>query len=549
MIIGNRRWLAPLVLLSMLLVVTVFVFGCGGSKSSPQGSDKAAQVPSEPVKGGVARIGLSSDPGTLDPHTTTSPASYAVRKNFLEGLLTWDENVNVKPSLADSWEVSPDGKTYTFKLRKGVKFHNGKDFTAAAVKWNFDRILKVSPRKGDYSMISNIETVDQNTVKFNLKQPSVSFLSSIGLTGFCEIIEPEDSEQQIAKYGSVLKPVGTGVFQLVSYTPGSEAKLKRYEGYIPRSEPFKGLSGKRVAYLDELVFLPKTDASARLMAFESGDIDYLNDVPPQSFSRVKNMPNTVLVEMPGSDWGALYFNCSKKPFDNVKGRQAIAAALNYKEIADATFWGHGVVNNSPICMVQKDWRSPVHDKIHQFSQERAKQLLKEAGYNGEEIVFLNTKGDRNDKTAIAIQSQLEKIGVKVKIETMELGAYLEAVYARRYKKMPQWDLVALTKSAFRPDPDQHYYERMHSSTNAGYYSNPAADKIVTEARNVADFSKRKQLYEQAQQLLMEDVPFIKLYDNPFMEAYKSHLKGLDQLNDPQGPYFFNVWIDKGGKGK
>ena len=520
--------------------------GSGAAQSTaPAATQETGATPAateEARFGGRIRVGLYEEPATLDPHTTTSPPASLIRQHIYETLVALGDELELVPMLADSWEASDDGLTYTFNLRQGITFHDGQPFTGDDVKFTFERILEVSPRGEDYSSISAIEVIDDHTVAFHLSEFTAPFVSALS-QNFAHIAPRKAGEEDIAANGAITKPIGTGPYEFVSYTPGQEAVVRRYDGYVPREEPANGLGGRKIAYIDEIVFVPMADANVRLLALESGEIDHMQQFPPAEFDRVEQEGKLQTSSQPGTDWGALYFNFTRPPFNDLRMRQAVAYGINWQQLADAVFWGRGVVNHSFIPHSQAVWRTPYHDQVHPYDPDRARQLVEEYGYDGTPLEWWARNNYRDVTTAQTIQAMLREIGINIEIRTLEPAAFLDGIYIRRQGGTPEWPMVTTTSSSFRPDPDQHYYQRVHSSAHAGMYNNPEYDRIVEEARLTADVERRKQLYEEAQRIVMEDIPVIITYNAPYLEAYSKRLKGVVS-KDPLSPFFWNVWIEE-----
>jgi peptide/nickel transport system substrate-binding protein len=331
----------------------------------------------------------------------------------------------------------------------------------------------------------------------------------------------------------------------VSYTQGQEAVVRRYDGYVPRDEPANGLGGSKVAYADEIVFVVMPDANVRVLALDTGDIDFVHPYPASEFDRVEQEGKLATGSSPGTDWGAIYFNFSQPPFDDLRMRQAVAYATDYQKLADALFWGRGEANNSFIPRTQVVWRTPYHDTLHPYDPDRARELLEEYGYDGSPITTIASNTDVSSTLNQTFQSVLKEIGLNLEIQVMESAAYSDAQYARSDGKTPEWPLIATFGSTFRIDPDQHYYQRVHSSTHIGMYNNPDYDAIVEEARSITDTEKRIQLYEGAQRIVMEDMPAIVTINSQYLVAYSKRLQGVVPV-DPVAlyPILWNVWIEE-----
>jgi len=493
-----------------------------------------------PRRGGEIRVATYGDPGTLDPHITTDVPALRIRNQICETLITWDAQTKEAPMLADSWESSADGTVWTFKLRRGVKFHGGQPLRAADVKYSFERILKVSPRKTDYQMIKEIRTPDDSTVQFVLSARSNAFFSALAMY-WAQVVEAASTERQVKETGGVATPNCTGPFKVAEYRRGQSLKLVRHEAYVPRPEKPSGTAGARVAYADALIFTFIPDANVRLLSLQQGEVHYIERVLPEQVEQLRKMPGIEVEAIAGTQWSAIYFNFTKGWGQKKEFRQAVSLALNYEELNRAVYYGTGKANNSLIPESQGIWRTREHARMFPYDVEKAKALLKQIGYNGEPIDMPIPKETVSDLFGQSMQAQLAKAGINLKITYMEQAAQLDLVYSRRRNQPPPWDFAFLAGSAFRPDPDQHYYTRAHTSSHVGMYSNPAYDKLVEEARKEPAFEKRKALYAQAQTMLMDDIPLIVIGNSPYIEAYSKKLRGVE-VRDPHFDYFWNVWL-------
>ena len=312
---------------------------------------------------------------------------------------------------------------------------------------------------------------------------------------------------------------------------------------MPRPETPSAMAGARVPYLDAVTFVFIPDASVRVLSLKQGEVHYAQRILPEQIDDLKRAPGVEVVSAPGMQWSAIYFNFTKGWGQKRDFRQAVAIALNYEELNRAVFYGAGRVNNSLIPEAQAVWRTPEHARLHPYDPERAKQLLKQAGYAGEPIEMPVIKESSYELLAQVMQAQLAKAGINLRVTWMEEAAQMDAVYARRRNQKPAWDIGFLAGSGFRPDPDQHYFTRAHSRGHVGMYSNPAYDAIVEEARTEPSFAKRKALYARAQTIVMDDVPMIVLANLPYIEAYSKKLRGVE-VRQPHFDYYWNVWLPR-----
>jgi peptide/nickel transport system substrate-binding protein len=516
--------------LACLLLLAALVAVAPGSASAQEA----------PRRGGDLKVATYGDPGTLDPHITTDVPALRVRNQICETLVTWDANVKEQPMLADSWETSADGTTWTFRLRRGVSFHGGQPLRASDVKFSFERILKVSPRKTDYNEIKEIRTPDDATVVFVLKARTSSFFPALAMY-WAQIVEQSSTEKQVKETGGVQTPNCTGPYKVAEYRRGQSMKFVRFEGYKPRAEKPSAMAGARVPYLDSITFTFIPDANVRVLSLQQGEVQYIERVLPEQVDQIKADPNLTVVAGPGTQWAAIYFNFTKGWGQKKEFRQAVALALDYDELNRSVYYGQGRPNNSLIPESQAAWRTPEHARMHPHNPDKARALLKQIGYNGEPIEMPIPTETVANLYGQTMQAQLAKVGVNLKIPYMEQAAQLDGVYARRRNQKPAWDIAFLGGSAFRPDPDQHYYTRAHKDAHVGMYDNPAYNALVEQARGESAFEKRKALYARAQTMIMDEVPMIVFGNSPYIEAYAKKLRGVE-VRDPHFDYFWNVWL-------
>jgi peptide/nickel transport system substrate-binding protein len=516
--------------LSILLAWALTLAGCGSSpttETSTEPTQSPAQTESAADSSGSKTliVGRGGDSVSLDPIVATDGESFKVTANIFETLVKYeDTNTNILPALAESWEIAKDGLTYTFKLRKGIKFHDGTDFNAEAVVFNFERWMdKSNPYhnkdgftyysdmfggyKGDEThAIAGVKAVDPYTVQFTLNRPLAPFLNNLGMKPFA-IASPE----AIKTYGWEKlneHPVGTGPFIFKEWKRNETITLEKNPNYWQQGLP----------KLDKVVFKVIPENTARLTALTSGEIDIMDGLNPDDAKTVEGNPELQLVERPSMNIGYLAFNHSKKPFDHPKVREAIAHAVNKQGIVDAFFGGKAqpAVNAMPPSI----WG--YHDAIQDraYDLEKAKQLLVEAGYpNGFSTTFWAMPVPRpympdGQKIAEAIQQDLKKIGIEAKIVTMEWATYLEKI------KQGEQDLYLLGWTGDNGDPD-NFLNVLFNPTNRSRYQNKEVQDLLVRAQSEVDQAKRTEMYKQAQEMLFKDVAMIPLaHSNPLLASKK-----------------------------
>jgi peptide/nickel transport system substrate-binding protein len=456
----------------------------------------------------VLVVGQVAEPKSLDPATVTAVNDFRILMNIYDGLVRYkDGTLEVEPDLAKSWTISDDGKTYTFKLRSGVKFQDGTNFNAAAVKFNFDRMLDKAnpyhhtgpfPLSFFFSAIKKINVIDDLTIQLVLDAPYAPLLSNLAYpTGL--IVSPDAVKKFDKDFGR--HPVGTGPFKFVEWESNQKVVVERYEGYWDGPAPLKAV-----------VFRPITDGNTRVTEMLSGGIDMMVEVPPNNIVNFKNDKFTVYEQVGPHLW-FLILNCKEGPFKNVKVRQAANMAINRKAICENILQGTAEVATGPTPPAFA-WAYNSDLKPYPYDPEKAKKMVTEAGFEGAKVVFYVTEGGSGMLDPIpmgtAIQADLAKIGLKVKIETYEWNTFLGKVNPGLEGKADMAEMAWMTN-----DPDTLPYLALRSGAwpdkggfNSGYYSNPKVDKLLERARTITDQGERAKLYKQMQALVYHDAPWV-----------------------------------------
>lgn len=456
----------------------------------------------------VLIVGQIAEPKALDPAAVTAVNDFRILMNVYDGLVRYkDGTLEVEPALATSWDISEDGKEYIFKLREGVKFHDGSDFNAEAVKFNFDRMLKEDhpfhdtgpfPLAFFFSAVQQVDVVDASTVKFTLNAPYAPFLSNLAYpTGL--IVSPASVEQHGKEFGR--NPSGTGPFKFAEWKSNERVVVERNPDY------WDGEAGTQA-----VVFRPITDANTRTAEMLAGGIDLMVEVPPVALSQFRGDDYT-LVEQAGPHVWFLILNAKEGPFADKRVRQAANYAINKEAIVNDVLEGTAAVAAGPTPPAFA-WAYNNSLQPYAYDPEKAKALLKEAGAEGAELTFYVTEGGSGmlDPVAMgtAIQADLQAVGLKVKIETYEWNSFLGKVNPGLEGKADMAEMAWMTN-----DPDTLPYLALRTGAwpaeggfNSGYYSNPEVDKLLEDARASTDQSERAKLYQQMQEIVQEDAPWV-----------------------------------------
>jgi len=544
--IHKWNWLCVLVILGLVAA------GCAPAVQPTEAPTQTAvpavtTAPSVagPVQGGTIVIGLQAEPTTLDAQQMTDYNSTRAGRNLFDALLHFkDEGTQVEPALAESWEISADGKVYTFHLRKGVKFHDGTDFNADAVVFSYEREIDPNHPYHDtgefpyadftFGMVDKIEKVDDFTVKISLKDPFAPFLANMAMHS-AAIVSPT----AIKKYGKDFSknPVGTGPFKFVSWNPGVEILVEKnadYWGGAPN--------------VDKVIYRPIIDDQARLNELEAGGVDFIVNIPPDDLARLKADSRFTTVEQAGMHTWYIVFNCQKKPFDDIKVRQAMNYAVDRQAIVDGILQKTGTLATGPMPPVLWSYTSDV--TRYDFNPDKAKQLLTEAGYpDGISVNFwLPTSGSGMQQSAAmgqAIQADLKKVGADAKIETYEWGTYLDKTIVEDASTLPE--MFEMSWAGDNGDPDNFLYILLSGDQyppngfNLGHCKDDKVDEILRQARTTLDQAKRTELYIQAQKMLVDDAFWIPVDHETQIVVMKKALMNF-KLH-PTGDFRFkDVWV-------
>ncbi|QLF71493.1 ABC transporter substrate-binding protein (plasmid) [Peteryoungia desertarenae] len=456
----------------------------------------------------VLVVGQIAEPQSLDPHTVTATNDFRILANLYDGLVRYkDGTLEVEPALAESWEISEDGKTYTFTLREGVTFHDGSELNAEAVKFNFDRMLNEDhpfydtgpfPLSFNFSAIDSVNALDARTVEFKLKEPFAPFLSNLAYpTGL--IVSPAAVREHGEDFGR--NPSGTGPFRFVEWQSNQRVVAEKNPDYWDGA-----------AQLEAVVFRPITDANTRVAEMMSGGIDVMVEVPPDNLESFRTDSSFTVAEQAGPHVWFGILNTREGPFADKKVRQAANYAVNKQTLVDNVLQGTATVAAGPIPPAFNWVESTVEPYPH--DPERAKALLAEAGVENPELTFYVTEGGSGMLDPVtmgaAIQADLEAVGFDVTIETYEWNTFLGRVNPGLEGKADMAEMAWMTN-----DPDTLPYLALRSAAmpdqggfNSGYYSNPEVDDLLEKARTSTDQAERGRLYGEVQRIVHEDAPWL-----------------------------------------
>jgi peptide/nickel transport system substrate-binding protein len=482
------------------------------------------------AQGGTVIAALVAEPTSLDPGQLTDINSMRLVRNIYDGLTGFEPGTfTIKPLLAESWEISEDGKTYTFKLRQGVNFHDGTPFTADAVKFAFDRMLDPEHPYHEtgpfpfasfyFGAIDETEVVDASTVRMHLKDPYAPLLNTLAVAcGF--IPSPEAVKAHGKDYSQ--NPVGTGPFKFVSWEHNQRVTLEANPDYLEGAPK-----------LQNLVFRPIVEEQTRLTELLSGGVNFIVDVPPDNIEQLKADPTFQFVEQPGPHIWWATINTQIKPLDNVRVRQALNYAVNKEAIVTQILKDTGSVAHT-VVPPAIEWAYNPDAQSYPYDPEKAKQLLTEADYaDGFEMTFWVTEsgsGMQSPKTmAEAIQADLQAVGITTTIEVAEWGAYLDLYNSG------MGDTAGLAEMSWMFDTgDPHTVLPLNFSAdgyppngfNTGRYINERVDELLKQAAVSLDQEQRGELYKEVQKITSEEAPWIFVDNAKQNAAMLANVKGF-----------------------
>ncbi len=497
----------------------LYLSGIGMAGLSLSGiPDLSEGAEKKPRYGGRLRVAHRFGSSGLDAHRNQDFMDY-MNYCYMYSALTEQgglPQVEIYPMLAKSWEISKDGREYIFPLREGVKFHHGKEFDSADVKYSIERVLNPAtraPRAFALRWIDSIQIIDKYHIKIRLKEPFAPFLASLTLNN-CPII-PSGWEP------TPIKPApGTGPFVFKSFVPNETTEFTRFDQYWEVDEE----TGDRLPYADSLMFKKIVDENVRMTALRAGEVDVASSPPGNILIKgiLEKPPPGIYMkyEMAGNNW--IWFNCSKPPFDQKKVRQAVAYAVDKKQVLQGVFWGLGeTINNQPFRNVSRFY-IPVEDR--EVNLAKAKQLLAEAGYpNGFKTEFLQFSVHYDLAGCEVVIGQLKKIGIDATMKVVDRAAWVPAMRKGDYSISYRGGVSEVY------DWDDAFYMYLDSDeigkNNYSRYSNKEVDALLERGRKTMNMEERRSIYAKAVDIFKEDLPILYMIKITVGNALRDYVKG------------------------
>jgi oligopeptide transport system substrate-binding protein len=516
--------------LALLVAVGLIISACGEQNETNRPREPSPQGPPTPVIGGTYRRPLADDPSSLDPSRIVDSYGVTVANQIFDGLVVFDSHLNVVPALAQAWSASRDGLVWTFHLRKGVQFHNGREMNAEDVVYSLSRLLDPAVGSPNSSLLDNVKgadefqagttkvlegvkAIDRYTVEVSLSEPFVPFISILGMA-HTSIVPRDEVERLGPDFGTA--PVGTGPFRFVRWMRGQEILLKTNEHYF---------GGRPTLDLVRFVIFPGHTQSDMLKAFEQGELE---ESPLTSDRRKEFLEAATykVIRKPTLSLRLLGFNLERPPFQQREVRQAFNHAIDKMRLNQEVQGGRYVVARGILPPGMPGYSPEVQG--YDYDPARAKSLLAEAGHPGGKNltpVTLSTtakSGEARAETRI-IQYYLAALGVQVDVQEFNDWPTFRGALEHGDVQLFRYGWYA-----DYPDPDNFLYPLFHSAGQRNYYryQNPAVDKLLNDARGETDDLRRVKLYREAEQLILQDAPGIMLLHYTYESVFQPYVEGV-----------------------
>ena len=495
-----------------------------------------------PVTGGDLVFAQEANINTLDQMTSNTISTRNIAMNIYESLMTRDENNHPILELADAMTESPDHMTYTFKLRQGVHFQNGKLMTSADVVASFDRYAKVGNQRSTLDNVDRWDAPDANTFVIHMKKVQPTFIDALSSFSVPIVIIPSENRDVPAQ--QLTKPIGTGPFELVDSVPGSYVKLKRYDGYTPNTsfQDRTGFGGYKQACLDTVTFRIVTEPGARVAGLKTGELQASEDVPAKAAVDLKGDKNIII--LPLKNWWIQIANpnTSNPPTDNLLVRKAIQAALDMDEIMDAASDGNYQLNVGFQYPNQPDYTDAGKETYNQHNAALAKKYLAEAGYKGESVVLLTNKDYPSMyNSALVMQQQLQAVGINAQMKVVDwptsVQMFLNSDTGWNFH-FTGWGtqpaLGALATMQFLVQPNAAYKP-------AGGKDDPDMLAAWNDMNTLPTPEGRQEAFARMQKITLDKVYSIPFGSYTKLQAVRANVHGFVPFRIPR---FANVWLTK-----
>jgi peptide/nickel transport system substrate-binding protein len=497
------------------------------------------------------RVAINTDIRSTNPGVNRDANTDTIIHHMVESLVAYGEDLQVKPLLAESIAISDDGRSYRFRLRPGVVFHNGTALTASHVVWNWRRFLDPATQwqcrrwytddndDPSTSIIVDVRSEQSDTVVFELLQPNALFLDQMANVQCPSAIVHPDS---VDADGNWIEPIGTGPYRLAEWRRGEYVELRRFDQYHTPNGDADGFVGGKKAHATSVRFLISPDHASTKAALQSGGIDVYPGVPMNSLTELAAENDIQLLSTPVLGWTALLVQTDDDLLRDPRMRRAIAHAIDREQIVGFNTYGHASVNSSPV-PVADPMHTAVHDEWYEPSREKAVALLKEIGYHGQIVeIQTNRKYSNMYDNAVVIQAMLHAVGINARLQVMDWATQLANYYSGKFQ------LSAFSFSALA-NPTLRYIKIIGSKDVRATYQwdNPRANDLLAGLLTAYTAEQRSAAYDELQRLMRNEVPIIGLYNAHSVTALRSDVVGYRQWSMSM-PLFWGVsklaWTDQ-----
>lgn len=489
----------------------------------------------QPKYGGTLRVAWEADVTGFDPHTSPGVQSQYMVGSLFNSLVTIDTDLNIIPDLAESWEMQEEGQTWVFHLHQGVKFHDGTDFDAAAVAWNFKRITDPEEKAFAapfFEPIAAVEPIDAHTVKFVLKHPSLTLLPTLAVYRVGFLLMSPTSHETWGREEVRLHPAGTGPFKLAKWEPNDVIVLEKNEQYFKEGLP----------YLDRIEFKVMKDGVTRATALRAGEVDFANYVPREYVERLSKDPNLQVFRGRDTQHLIMLFHTARKPFDDVRVQQALGGyGIDRQVIAKSALLGQG----QPLLSFVPSGGKDHLDFLERFpyNPDKARALLKEAGFDEQNPLryTLTTHSAEPSLPTVAtiIKTQLAQIGVEVTIEIID-----RPIYLRRLLRDRDMDQNLTTSSNVFDPYSRRFVLDSRTGPNPSNHQDGRVNELLDQLAQTTDPVEYTRLGHELQRHVIEQMIYLSATSLPTIEAARDSVKGYEFLHGFK-KRFERAWLDKG----
>jgi len=489
-----------LILISFIFILIISFTACG------------TKVDTKTTSAKILVYAVDKDPAGWDPQKVPAASSIKIYSQIYSGLTKMDANGSILPDLALSWSM-PNATTYIFNLRHGVKFQNGREMIADDVKYSLERIKDPKTAaigKSYLSLVKSIDVIDKYTVKVTLSGKNAPFLTNLASV-YCSIVPKEVVE----KNGDLMKVTcGTGPYMLKEYVPNNYIKLVKNPNYYIKGQP----------KVDGITYMIMSNEASRVAAIRTGKIN-ITPISAQSLPLLKNNKNVKIMGYDSLDYSYLGFNMTKKPFNNIKVRQAISLAVNRTDIINVVYNGGGKLSG-PVPSTLKNWAINVETQpMYKYDVNKAKALLAEAGYPNGFKTSITVDGGYPDMVLMAqkLQGYLKLVGIDAEIKQLETSQYIDAWSNKKHDM-----IVGSNGAGSDPDRSLNFFFGTKGTANVWGYSNPQFDNLVNLGKTlVADTKQRKEVYTKAQEMVINDCPNLFINSMKYYYAVSTNVQAFN----------------------